>query len=94
MVSYLTILFLGKLPGGSLPVLGANYLASNLQLALLESAEERFFFPRKNVWDPRIDLETAACEADTQLTASGKHLRTKVTPVFHLTYSKNGGYLG
>ena len=25
---------------------------------------------------------------------SRKHLRTKVTPDFHLTYSKNGGYLG
>ena len=26
--------------------------------------------------------------------ASRKHLRTKVTPDFHLTYSKNGGNLG
>ena len=25
---------------------------------------------------------------------SRKHLRTKVTPDFHLTYSKNGGNLG
>ena len=28
------------------------------------------------------------------LYASGKHLRTKVTPDFRLTYSKNGGTLG
>ena len=26
--------------------------------------------------------------------SSRKHLRTKVTPDFHLTYSKNGGNLG
>ena len=26
--------------------------------------------------------------------ASRKHLRTKVTPDFHLTYSENGGNLG
>ena len=26
--------------------------------------------------------------------ASREHLRTKVTPDFHLTYSKNGGNLG
>ena len=26
--------------------------------------------------------------------SSWKHLRTKVTPDFHLTYSKNGGNLG
>ena len=26
--------------------------------------------------------------------ASQKHLRTKVTPDFHITYSKNGGNLG
>ena len=28
------------------------------------------------------------------LRSSRKHLRTKVTPDFHLTYSKNGGNLG
>ena len=28
------------------------------------------------------------------LNASRKHLLTKVTPDFHLTYSKNGGNLG
>ena len=27
-------------------------------------------------------------------STSGKHLRTKVSPDFHLTYSKNGGNLG
>ena len=31
---------------------------------------------------------------DELLKPSGKHLRTKVTPDFHLTYSKNGGNLG
>ena len=42
MVSYLTILFLGKPPGGSLPVLSTQYMyfSSYLQLALLKSAEE------------------------------------------------------
>ena len=29
-----------------------------------------------------------------QPTSSRKHLRTKVTPDFHLRYSKNGGNLG
>ena len=28
------------------------------------------------------------------MASSRKHLRTKVTPDFHLTYSKNGGNLG
>ena len=28
------------------------------------------------------------------VTTSWKHLRTKVMPDFHLTYSKNGGNLG
>ena len=31
---------------------------------------------------------------NTLLVSSRKHLRTKVTPDFHLTYSKNGGNLG
>ena len=31
---------------------------------------------------------------DSRLLTSRKHLRTKVTPNFHLTYSKNGGNLG
>ena len=30
----------------------------------------------------------------TQYSTSRKHLRTKVTPDLHLTYSKNGGNLG
>ena len=29
-----------------------------------------------------------------QAFSSRKHLRTKATPDFHLTYSKNGGNLG
>ena len=40
MVSYLTTLFLGKPPGGSLLVLSAHSFASNGQLALLESVDE------------------------------------------------------
>ena len=47
MVSYITTLFLGKPLGGSLPVLSANSLASNLQLALLESAEKGNYFSTK-----------------------------------------------
>ena len=47
MVSYLTTLFLGKPPRGSLPVLSAHSFASNPQLALLESAEEGNYFSRK-----------------------------------------------
>ena len=31
---------------------------------------------------------------NTKNKISQKHLRTKVTPEFHLTYSKNGGNLG
>ena len=30
----------------------------------------------------------------TLISSSWKHLHTKVTPDFHLTYSKNGGNLG
>ena len=61
----LITLFLGKPPGGSLPVLSAHYFASNRQLALLESTEEGNYFLRKIVPDARIDCGTAACEADT-----------------------------
>ena len=46
MVSYLTTLFLGKPPGGSLQVLSTHSFASNCQLALLdvESEEEGKYF--------------------------------------------------
>ena len=37
-----------------------------------------------------IDLGFAIEKTET----SRKHIRTKVTPDLHLTYSKNGGYLG
>ena len=47
MVSSLTILFLGKPPAGSLPVISAHSFASNLQLALLELAEEGNIFHRR-----------------------------------------------
>ena len=40
MVSFLTTLFLGKPPGGSLPVFSAHLFARNRQLALLQSVEE------------------------------------------------------
>ena len=65
MVSYLTTLFLGKPPRGSLPVLSAHSFDSNQQLALLESAEEGNYLSMKEPMpDPRIDRRTAACEAD------------------------------
>ena len=40
MVSNLTILFLARPPGGSLPIFSAHYFTNNWQLCLLESAEE------------------------------------------------------
>ena len=48
--SYLTTLFLGKPPGGILPVLSGHSFASNRQIPLLESVEEGncFHFPQKN----------------------------------------------
>ena len=42
-VSYLTTLFLGKSPGGSLPVLSAHSFASNLQLAFLNQGNREIF---------------------------------------------------
>ena len=39
LVSYLTIQFLGKPLGGSLPVFSARSFASNWQLALLKAAD-------------------------------------------------------
>ena len=47
IVSNLTILFLDKPPGGSLPVFSAPSFDSYLQFALLESAEEGNFFSTK-----------------------------------------------
>ena len=52
-------LFLGKPPRDSLPVFTSHSFTSNLQLALLESAEERQTFPQNNVPDRRVDLGTA-----------------------------------
>ena len=38
---------------------------------------------------------SSQCQVEVpQNWTSQKHLRTKVTPDFHLTYSKNGGNLG
>ena len=59
MVSNLTTLFLGKPHRGSLPVLSVHSFASDLQLALYESAEKGKTFPRKNVPDAMFDLGTA-----------------------------------
>ena len=50
MISYLTTLFLGKPPGGSLPVLSAHSFASNCQIALLESEEKGKFFDERMCW--------------------------------------------
>ena len=45
--------------------------------------------------DAFFEVPVGRLDADLFLTpASRKHLRTKVTPDFHLTYSKNGGNLG
>ena len=44
-LSYLSTLFLGKPPRGSLSVFSAIILPSNRQLAFLESAEEGNLFP-------------------------------------------------
>ena len=68
MISYLTTLFLGKPPGGNLPVLSAHSFASNCQLALLESTEERNIFPRENVPDVRVNLGAVCIQADKLLT--------------------------
>ena len=67
-VSYLTTLFLGKPPGGSLLVLSAHSFASNLQLALLESAEEENYFSTKECAGREDRSGTAACKADTLST--------------------------
>ena len=45
-------------------------------------------------WDVMGVNITETCLQDVKLYISRKHLHTKVTPDFHLTYSKNGGNLG
>ena len=52
---------LDKALEGSLPALSAHSFASNGQLAIFESAEERNSFPL----NARIDRGFAACESDT-----------------------------
>ena len=54
MVIYLTTLFLGKPPGGSL---------------LFLNQRMRDFFPRKNVPAGRVNLGTATYQADTLPTS-------------------------
>ena len=44
--------------------------------------------------DYRNIVETSDHHKWSSSQTSRKHLRTKVTPDFHLTYSKNGGNLG
>ena len=72
--SYFTSLFLGKPPGGSLPVLSAHSFASNRQLALLESAEEGKLFQERCAG--REDRSRDRClqsgHATDQVTAPGK----------------------
>ena len=58
LCGYLTTLFLGKPPRGSLPVYSALSFASNWQLALVEPGKGENLFPHKNVPDPRFDLKT------------------------------------
>ena len=57
--SYLTSLFLGKSPEGSLSVFSACSFASNWQLTFLQSAEEGGCLPWKNVPDTRVNLWAA-----------------------------------
>ena len=42
----------------------------------------------------RVKIPNLLLSALVLLVTSRKHLHTKVTPDFHLTYSKNGGNLG
>ena len=47
-----------------------------------------------NVFDINQHFQEPHLLRYRKLESSRKHLRTKVTPDFHLTYSKNGGNLG
>ena len=49
---------------------------------------DQFMVVRNKFTKEPVDLEV------TIMQTSRKNLRTKVTPDFHLTYSKNGGNLG
>ena len=91
MVSYLTKLFLGKPPRGSLPVLSVHSLASNRQLVVLESAGGKFF-QRNNVPEARVDLGTTAYEADTLLTEIPSPVVTCVIDYFLLDFIKSPFY--
>ena len=66
MFSYLTTLFLGKPPGGSLLVLSVHSFASNLQLALLESGKiffhERMCRTRGSIAGPVSEADTLPTE--------------------------------
>ena len=61
----------------------------------LDSAYQLFVIKRKNsgqtVW---VSIRNQYSEKYPIYYTSRKYLRTKVTPDFHLTYSKNGGNLG
>ena len=73
----LITLFLGKSLGGSLPVFSAHSFASNLQLALLESAEEEDYFSSK---------ECAGCEdrSRDRYLQSGHTTDRNIKPSFPL----------
>ena len=46
------------------------------------------------IFDNVISISLKVPSIAIVLSTSRKHLRTKVTPDFHLTYSKTGGNLG
>ena len=60
---------------------------------MVGNAEDRFLHGAAQLF---VSEESLLYEsvAFSNTDSSRKHLRTKVTPDFHLTYSKNGGNLG
>ena len=70
IVSYLTTLFLGKPPGGNLPVKGTVLLPVTDNLLFLNQQRREIIFPRKNVPDTRIDHWTRTISVNVWI---GKH---------------------
>ena len=64
MVNYLTTLFLGKPPDGSLTVFSAHFSPVIDNLFFLNHRKTEVFFSRKNVSNVRVDLGTVDCESD------------------------------
>ena len=81
---FLVTLFMGKPPGGSLPVLSAHFSPVTDNLLFLNQRKREIVFPRKNVPGSRIDRTGHATDRDTALGPTFKGIEFQVIKTYSL----------